>query len=394
MTVAHTPRGQRSYDGAVIVGYGQTTYHKRTEWSTLQYCVEAVCLALDNCGLSNKDVDGLGVCSFMLAPDNTATLAEHMGLTLTWGYLGTFGGAAQVIGLLRAARAIESGEAETVVLVAADAYSISAHDSMMDQFNSGMRDYLIPYGMGGTNGLFAMLERRHRFEYGTTREQLGKLAVTQRRNAGLNPNALLREPMTIDDYLRARLICDPIRLYDCVLPCGGGEAIVVTSAERARTLNRPAIRVLAGGERTNYGADKLLLLDAGWREFAPSMFERAGLSHDDVDMVQLYDDYPIMELIQLEGLGFCARGEGGQFVEDTDISLTGTLPINTGGGQLSCGQSGAGGGGIGLTEAVMQLQREAGDRQVPNPRTALVSGFGMVGYVKGLCQSAVILAAE
>ena len=394
MTITYTPRTQRSYGDAVIIGYGQTAYHKRTEWSTLQYCVEAVRLALDSCGLSGKDVDGLGVCSFMLPPDNTATLAEHMGLTLTWGYLGTFGGAAQVIGLLRAARAIESGEAETVVLVAADAYSISAHDSMMDQFNSGMRDYLIPYGMGGTNGLFAMLERRHRFEYGTTREQLGKLAITQRRNAGLNPNALLRDPMTMDDYLNARLICDPIRLYDCVLPCGGGEAIVVTSAERARTLNRPIIRVLAGGERTDYGSDKLLLLDAGWREFAPSMFDQAGLSHSDIDMVQLYDDYPIMELIQLEGLGFCGRGQGGQFVEDTDISLSGTLPINTGGGQLSCGQSGAGGGGIGLTEAVIQLQREAGDRQVPNARTALVSGFGMVGYVKGLCQSAVILAAE
>jgi acetyl-CoA acetyltransferase len=330
----------------------------------------------------------------MLPPDNTATLAEHLGVTLTWGYLGTFGGAAQVIGLMRAARAIESGEAETVVLVAADAYSISAHDAMMDHFNSGMRDYLIPYGMGGTNGLFAMLEQRHRYEYGTTRQQLGKLAVTQRQNASLNPNALLRQPMTLDEYLNARLICDPIRLYDCVLPCGGGEAIVVTSVDRARTLDRPSIRVLAGGERTNYGPDQLLLLDAGWREFSPSMFEQAGLSHTDIDMVQLYDDYPIMELIQLEGLGFCPRGQGGKFVENTDISLTGSLPVNTGGGQLSCGQSGAGGGGIGLTEAVIQLQREAGDRQVPTPRTALVSGFGMVGYVKGLCQAAVILATD
>lgn len=394
MVANYSPRAKRALGDVVIVGYGQTPYHKRPEWSTLQYCVEAVRLALDNCGLSSTQVDGLGVCSFMLAPDNTATLAEHLGLTLTWGYLGTFGGAAQVIGLLRAARAIESGEAETIVLVAADAYSVSAHESMMDQFNSGMRDYLIPYGMGGTNGLFAMLEQRHRYEYGTTRQQLGKLAVTQRRNASLNPNALLRDPMTMDDYLNARLICDPIRLYDCVLPCGGGEAVVVTSAERARRLNRPMIRVLAGGERTNYGADKLLLLDAGWRDFAPSMFHQAGLTHTDIDMVQLYDDYPIMELIQLEGLGFCARGQGGTFVEKTDISLSGTLPVNTGGGQLSCGQSGAGGGAIGLTEAVMQLQGEAGDRQVPNPRTALVSGFGMVGYVKGLCQSAVLLARE
>ncbi len=301
---ARPERAKRPYDGAVIVGYGQTPYHKHTEWSTLQYCIEAVRLALDSCGMSSSEVDGLGVCSFMLPPDNTATLAEHLGLTLTWGYLGTFGGAAQVIGLMRAARAIESGEAETVVLVAADAYTISAHDAMMDQFNSGMRDYLIPYGMGGTNGLFAMLERRHRHEYGTTREQLGKLAVTQRHNASLNPNALLRDPMTIDDYLNARLICDPIRLYDCVLPCGGGEAIVVTSVERARTLHRPLIHVLAGGERTNYGPEQLLLLDAGWREFAPAMFDQAGLRHSDIDMLELYDDYPIMEMVQLEGLGF------------------------------------------------------------------------------------------
>ena len=152
----------------------------------MQYCIEAVRLALDSCGLSNGDVDGLGVSSFMLPPDNAATLAEHLGMTLTWGYLGTFGGAAQVIGLQRAMRAVESGDAETVVLVAADAYSVSGHVSLMDNFNSGMRDYLIPYGMGGANGLFAMLEQRHRYEYGTTREQLGKLAMTQRANAGSN----------------------------------------------------------------------------------------------------------------------------------------------------------------------------------------------------------------
>ena len=187
-----------------------------------------------------------GVCSFMLAPDNTATLAEHLGMTLSWGYLGTFGGAAQVIGLQRAVRAIEAGDAETVVLVAADAYSVSAHVSLMDDFNSGMREYLIPYGMGGANGLFATLEQRHRFEYGTKREQLGKLAVTQRQNASLNPNAMLREPMTIDDYLNARVICDPIRLYDCVLPCGGGEAVVVTSVERARTLKRKPVACSRG----------------------------------------------------------------------------------------------------------------------------------------------------
>lgn len=382
------------YDGAAIVGYGQTSYDKRPQRPTIWYLVEAVRLALEHAGVAKDDVDGLAVSSFMLPPDNTASVAEQLGMTLRWGFLGTFGGASQVIALIRAIRAIQLGEAATVVVVAADAYSVSAHNAMMTDFNTGMRDYLAPYGMGGTNGLFAMLERRHSHEFGTTRPQLGKLAVTQRANAQLNPNALLRTPLSLDDYLEAPPICEPIRLYDCVLPCGGGEAVVVTSVERAGKLDRPMVRMLAGGERTNFAPHDFLMLEGGWTAFAPQMFADAGLAPDDVDMVQLYDDYPIMELVQLEGLGFCGRGEGGRFVEATDISRTGTLPVNTGGGQLSCGQSGAGGGAIGLTEAVMQLQGEAGERQLERARTALVSGFGMVGFVKGLCQSAVILATE
>lgn len=379
---------------AVIVGYGQTAYQKRPTRPTLWYCTEAIRLALQSGGIPSREVNGLGVSSFMLAPDNTSTLAEQMGLTLKWGYSGAFGGASHVIGLLRAAQAIDRGDADTVVLVAADSYSVSAHEAMIDQFNSGMRDYLIPYGIGGTNGLFAMLERRHRHQYGTTREQLGKLAVIQRQNASRNPNALLREPLQLTDYLQARLICDPIRLYDCVLPCGGGEAVVVTSEARARRLNRPMVRILSGGERTNYHPEDLLLLSPGWSEFADRMFDEAGVPRSSVDMVQLYDDYPIMELIQLESLGFCPPGDGGRYVQETDISLHGSLPINTGGGQLSCGQCGAGGGAIGLTEAVTQLQHEAGDRQLAGAATALVTGFGMVGYVKGLCQAAVVLSNE
>jgi acetyl-CoA acetyltransferase len=388
---AKVREGQGPFSNVAIVGYGQTTYHKRPELPTIWYCAEAVRLALASAGIPPDEVNGLAVSSFMLPPDNTATLAEHLGLAVAWGYLGTFGGASQVIALLRAARAIEAGEVETAVLVAADAYSTSAHNDLMDNFNSGMRDYLAPYGFGGTTGLFAMLERRHRYEYGTTRAQLGKLAVSQRQNAILNPNALLRSPLSMDEYLNAPLICDPIRLYDCVLPCGGGEAVVVTTVDHARRIGRPYVRLLGGGERTNFHPTALLTLRSGWSDFGPHLFEAAGINHQDVDVVELYDDYPIMELIQLEGLGFCAQGEGGRFVENTDISLTGSLPVNTGGGQLSCGQSGAGGGGIGLTEAAMQLVGRAGEHQVRGARLALVSGFGMVGYVKGLCQAAAIL---
>jgi len=379
------------YDGVVIVGSGQTDYHKKDQRETMWYVVDAVRRALANAGIDKQEVDGLGISSFFLPPDNTATVAEQLGLTLRWGYLGTFGGASQVIGLLRAARAIQHEEAEIIVLVAADAFSVATHMALMDSFNSGMRDYLAPFGMGGTNGLFAMVERRHAYEFGTKKEQLGKLAVTQRRNAQRNPNALLRSPMTLDDYLTSRMICDPLRLYDCVLPCAGGEAVVVTSERRAKQLNRPLIRILAGDERTNYRPNDVIMLEGGWAEFGSKLFRNAGLTRDDIDLLELYDDYPIMELIQLEGLGFCQKGEGGRFIEETDISLQGELPINTGGGQLSCGQSGAGGGAIGLTEAVLQLQGEAGDHQVKGAQTALISGFGMVGFVKGLCQSAVIV---
>jgi acetyl-CoA acetyltransferase len=382
-----------AYDGAVIVGYGQTEYHKQARQEVVWYLADAIRRALAHAGIAKGEVDGLAVSSFMLPPDNTATVAEQLGMTLRWGYLGTFGGAEHVIGVLRAARAIQHEEADVVVVVAADAFTVERHMAMMNVFNTGF-EYLVPYGMGGTNGLFAMLERRHRYEFGTEKAQLGKLAVTQRRNARRNPNALLRSPMTLDDYLNSRMIADPIRLYDCVLPCSGGDAVVLTSERRAHRLKRPPIRILAGDERTNYRPRDLIMLEGGWAEFSPKLFRDAGLTRADVDMLQLYDDYPIMEVIQIEGLGFCPKGEGGRFVEETDISLEGTLPINTGGGQLSCGQCGAGGGAIGLTEAVIQLQGEGGDRQVKGAKTALVTGFGMVGFVKGLCQSAVILTND
>lgn len=380
------------FPGAVIVGYGETPYHKRNQRDPIWYIAEAVRRALDHAGIDKREVDGLAVTCFRMPPDNATTIGHHLGMELRWVYHGVQGGAAGISSILAAARAIEAGAAEVVVCVAADSFQVDEHMELLEQFNRPMRDYLNPYGFGGANGIFALVQRRHMHEFGTTREQLGKLAVTQRANAALNPNALLREPMTLDDYLNARLIADPLRLYDCVLPCGGGDAVVLTSFDRAKALGRKPVRILAGDELHNYDPDTVVVLEAGWSRYRDRLFENAGLGHDDLDMVQLYDDYPIMEVIQLEDLGFCAKGEGGAFIERTDISLTGTLPINTGGGQLSCGQCGAGGGMIGVVEAVRQLYGEGGARQVRNAKTALVSGFGMVGYGRGLSTSALILA--
>lgn len=382
----------QDYHGVAIVGYGETEYRKKDGRSTMFYVVDAISRALRHAGLSRTDVDGLSVTSFQLPPDNTTTVAEHLGISLRWAFHGVYGGASGICGMMQAARAIQAGDAEVVVVVAADAFDVAAHNELIKSFTQPLRDYAAFYGFAGANGIFALVQRRHMHEYGTTREQLGKLAVTQRYHASLNPNALLRAPLTLDDYLNARIIADPIRLYDCVMPCFGGDAVVVTTSERAKRLPRRPLSILAAGQQHNHEPGEVVVLNQGWQAYADRLFDQASLEHSDIDMVQLYDDYPIMEAIQLEDLGFCGKGEGGPFLDRTDISIHGTLPINTGGGQLSAGQCGAGGGMIGPVEAVRQLMSEAGNRQVPGARTALISGFGMVSYGRGLSTSAMILS--
>lgn len=380
------------HEDIAIVGYGQTPYHKRDLKPVIWYVVDAMRRALASARLTKSDVDGLAITSFQIPPDNVTTLAQQFGVDAQWLFQGAYGGASGVISVAEAAKAIASAEAEVVVCVAADGYDVAGHMAMMGQFNGAMRDYLAPYGFGGTNGLFAMTQRRHMHEYGTTRQQLGKVAVTQRAHASLNPHALLRDPLSLEEYLNARIIADPLRLYDCVLPCGGGEAVVVTTVDRARSLDVPVVLLKSTGQYHNSDPEDYLTLHGGWARFRNALFSGANVGHDDLDFVQLYDDYPIMCLIQLEELGFCEKGDGGPFLDRTDLSITGDLPLNTGGGQLSVGQSGAGGGMIGMTEAVRQLRREGENRQVPGAQTGLVSGFGMVGYGRGLSYSSAIMA--
>lgn len=209
----------------------------------------------------------------------------------------------------------------------------------------------------------------------------------------MNPNALLKDDLEMRDYLSARVIADPIRLYDCVLPCSGADVVVLTDRQTAANLGVRGVRVLAGEQKHNYRPFDIPPLATGAQVFSDRLFEVAETPRSAIDFVQLYDDYPIMEVIQLEDLGFAPKGTGGRFVERHDLSPSGDFPINTGGGQLSCGQAGASGGMIGVFEAVTQLLGRAGDRQVPDASIGLVSGFGMVGYGKGLSSAAAILEA-
>lgn len=373
-----------------IVGYGSSRYEKRPTRGLYDHLWEAIHDALTRSGVAKDDVDGLAVCSFQLPPGNAVTLGEHFGMQLSWACEGIFGGASGVVMVGRAVEAVRAGRAKAIVCVAGDAFTVSSHDDLVDRFTPAMGGFLAPHGFGGANGIFALVHRRHGELYGTTREQLGKLAVTQRRNAQLNDNALLRDDLSLEDYLNARVIAEPLRLFDCVMPCAGADAVVVVDENWCEG-DRTPLYLLSQGEVHNPYPGTGAPVKAGWELYADELFADAGVDRADIDFVQLYDDYPIMEAIQLEGLGFCGEGEAGGFLDETDISLQGTLPVNTGGGQLSCGQSGAGGGMIGVAEAVRQLQHEGGERQVPGATIGLSAGFGLVSYAKGLCASAMIL---
>lgn len=378
------------FEAVRIVGVGQTLYEKKSTKPIQRIIWEAANAGLASAGLSWKAVDGLALTCFVLPPDNVTTVAEHFGIEARFLFQGLYGGASGIIGMMHAARAIRDGDADVVLCLAADTFDVAAHNAMLDNFNGSVRDYMSPYGFGGANGMFALHTRLYMERNGATREDFGRLCIAQRENALANPNALFKTPLTMDAYLNARPIADPLRLYDCVLPCVGGDCIVLASEKIARTLKGPQLRIRAGGEYHNFPAGEVYSLSAGWEGFSARMYERAGVGPKDLHFVQLYDDYPVMEFIQLEGLGISPKGRTHEWLRKTDVTYRGDFPINTGGGQLSAGQAGASGGMIGVVEGVLQLRGEAGARQVRCER-GVVSGYGMVAYGRGLSASAAIL---
>ena len=378
------------FEGVRVVGAGQTAYAKKSPKSVQRLLYEASTAALNDAGLPWSSVDGLAVTSFMLPPDNVATVAEHFGIEARFLFQGLYGGASGIIGMAHAARAIRDGSCAVAVCVAADAFDVAAHNEMLDRFNGSIKEYMSPQGFGGANGMFALHTRLYMERHGATREDFGRFCSALRENGRRNPNALFKTPLTMDAYLGAKPIADPLHLYDCVMPCVGGDAIVLTSEKIAARLKGPSLRILASEEIHNFPANDAYGVPGGWSGLSERLYARAETSPQAMDFAQLYDDYPVMAFVQLEGLGFCQPGTAHQFMRVTDITTRGTLPINTGGGQLSAGQAGASGGMIGVYEAAAQLFGRAGERQV-RCRRGLVSGYGMVAYGRGLCSSAAIL---
>jgi acetyl-CoA acetyltransferase len=342
--------------------------------------------------LSKAAIDGLCLSSFTLAPDTAVGVTQHLGLSLRWLDHIPMGGAAGIVALRRALRAVQAGDAAVVACVAADTNHVDTFRTTLGSFSRFAQDAVYPYGAGGPNASFAFLTAHYMRTFGARREDFGKLCVAQRVNALSNPHALFKKPLSLQEYMEARPVAEPLHLFDCVMPCAGAEAFLVMRGERARDLGLPFATVLATLERHNAFPDDPVQFRGGWALDRDELFARAGVRHADIDLLQTYDDYPVISVMQMEDLGFCAKGEGPEFVRSHEFTVGGDFPVNTSGGQLSAGQAGAAGGYLGITESLRQLTGTSLGTPVLDARVALVSGFGMINYDRGLCCGAAILA--
>jgi acetyl-CoA acetyltransferase len=372
---------------AVIAAGAEVPYTRRRpeDVTTPGLLADAIARALEQAGLDSREVDGLGISSFTLAPDHCADLAWRMGLRLSWSMEDSNGGGGALNMLQHAIRAVEAGDARTVVLASGGVAGGAGSANLFANFNSATRDHLAPIPFGGPNSLFAMLTLRHMREHGLSRLHYGAVAVAQRRFAALNPGAVYRKPLTLDEYLSAPVVADPLCIYDCVPGVTGADAIVVTSRDRAAT--PVAVRALRTtlGQQPQEGNG----LRTGLAAAAEQLWAQAGIGPEDVDVLSVYDDYPVMVLIQLADLGFVADGDLERFVR-THID-GGALAVNTSGGMLSAGQARGSAGMHGLVEAVTQLRGQAGERQVEPCQIGVVTGYGMVLYRHGAAANAAVL---
>jgi acetyl-CoA acetyltransferase len=380
----------------VIVGIGLSDYPVVPELDGVQHHVLAMQRALADCGLTKADVDGY-MCAGGSGPivDDAVSMAEYLRLPHRFIDGTMVGGSTFEFYVQHASAAIRDGLCDTVLITyGSDQLSKMGRTlgtrTLRTGKVTGPMQFEAPYG-SPLVAAYAMAAQRHMHEYGTTSEQLAQIAVDVRHHASMNPNALYRDPITVDDVLGSRMVADPLHKLDCCVISDGGGALVLTTAERARDLpSTPAYVLGAAGAQTHWNISQMPDYTVTAAAVAgPEAFARAGLRPEDVDTIQLYDSFTITVLLMLEDLGFCKKGEGGPFVEDGKLRVGGALPLNTDGGGLSSCHPGMRGIFL-LIEAVRQLRGAAGPAQVPDCNVALACGSG--GWLS--CLGAVILGRE
>ncbi len=371
-----------------IVGLGITEQGKMYGPSAIGFAVEAVRLALEDAGLEASDLDGLlvnpGLTWGQAATMGSFALQQALGLKdLRLSAAMNLGGATAGAMVMQAALAIDAGLATHVACVFSDAPlkppRPAGEKGSGGSGSSGAYafagDLNAAYGSFGVNGLYALVAQRHMHRYGTTHDHLGAIAVAQRAWAQGNPRAqFYGKPLTIEEYHASRWVTEPFHLLDCCLVSNGGLAVIVTSAERARSLRQPPVYVLGMGQG-HPGGDPVETIASGAGVAGRTAFDMAGATLADVDFCEIYDCYTFTVLVTLEDYGFCKKGEGGPFVADGRTAPGGALPVNTGGGQLSSFYMW---GMTPISEAVIQLRGQGGARQVKKNDLCLVSGNGGV----------------
>lgn len=382
-----------AYQGVALVAPTSFAYQRFSEHDASYFIGGTLREMLTTANLEKQDVDGLAVASFSMFPDSVVSLLEHFGMTVSWLEQLPFGGSSGVMAVRRAARAIQAGDAQVIACIGGDTNQKSSFKAVASGFSRFSNQGTYPYGAAGPNMPFSLITQHYMDKFGATREDFGRIAVAQRYNANHYQPALLgHKKLDMQSYLNARAIAGPLHLFDCVMPCSGGEGLLVMSIDRAKQTGLPWVEVLAAGECHNAYPDDAVQYRAGWELFADSLYKQAGIKTKDIDLLQTYDDYPVISMLQMEGLGFCKQGRAAQFVRETELTFDGGgLPHNTSGGQLSVGQAGAAAGFMGLTETMRQLTGQAKDNQVKKAEVAMVSGYGMINYDRGLCSSAAIL---
>jgi len=381
------------YEGIVVTAPVSVPYERYSPEPAHWWLARALSELGKVSGLVASDVDGLCVSSFTLFPDTAAGLTQHFGLVPRWLDHVPTGGASGVVTLRRAARAVQSGDANIVACLSGDTNHVDSFRAMLTTFSRFSQDASYPYGSGGPNGSFSLMTSNYMRTHDITRADFGKICVAQRDNALKYPHAMMKKPLTLDDYMNARLIADPIALYDCVMPCAGGEAYLVMREEDAKAQRLPCAHILSTVERHNSFPDDPIQIRGGWALDVDELWALSGIRPDAVDLLQTYDDYPVISVMQMEDLGFCEKGAAHDFIQSNTFTYDGSFPHNTSGGQLSVGQAGAAGGFLGLVEAIRQLTGGAIDNAVPGARYAAVSGFGIINFDRGLCSGAAILEA-
>ena len=368
-------------DKALVSGIGETRYVRApgSGKTPIALQMEAALAAIADAGLTPKDIDG--IIPFAIGPLVAEDFVTNFGITdLSFSALTPLGGASAVASLQCAAAAIAAGVCRHVLLsLGRNGYSgtrIASRIAQMPQFRV-VGEFEVPSGATTPVQFYAPMARLHMDRYGTTARQLGEIAVTMRKHALLNGNAVNKDPLTIEEYLASRMISEPLRLFDCSVESDGAACVVVSAAGHAAEMPRRAVYISGVGEghpeMPSAVSQRADLLALGTSKAARKAFAMAGVNPADIDVAEIYDCFTYILLRQIEELGFCAAGEGGAFVQDGGIGLGGRLPVNTHGGLLSQAHVG---GMNHIVELVRQLRGEAGHAQVQGAELGLVTGFG------------------